>query len=210
MIIIFSVKKMRFKKVFGIIFTVIVCSAVFFLFSAAYLDYSMKNESETEGKAESEPYYWYPTSSGVLFKFESGQNCLIYLDFERGSSVAVFTELESPVRIGKYTVDYTVNADLELIAGIIDRLGGLETESEGEAKRLTGIMVTDMISKSSDTKKTSTEFLYLIFDEIAKKGFSKDDFVYIIKNTDTDLLVPDCFYWEDYMQNISKDFEVIS
>lgn len=200
---------MKSKKIFIALFTVVLCSAFFFFVSLFYLNMHIEKNKDADAEVLSEPYSAVPTNSGLLFRFEDGKGCLVYLDFEGKSTVAMFCDGDV-VRVGKYTADYTVDTDYYLFAGIIDRLGGIDLEYEGEMRRCTGMQAAEILSLSSDTRKTGTEILYAIFDKISKNGFSKDDFVYIIKNGGTDLLVPDCFYWEDQMAEIAQNFEVIS
>lgn len=200
---------MKVKKVFSVIFIILICAAVFFFSAVAYLGYEARKEQKASVPKTNEPYQYVPTNKGILFKFEDNTACLIYLDFGFPSVTAVFTDKLNVSRIGKYTVDYYVDADYSLIAGIIDRIGGIELKENGETKRFTGVQVTEMLSYKTNTDTFKKDIIEEIFKKISKNGFSKEDFVYIIENGGTDLLVPDCFYWEDYMCKLSLNTEVI-
>ncbi len=199
---------MNAKKIFRTVFTFLICTAIFFSSAFLYLKSELKKNKAADRKTESEPYYTVPTNSGMLFKLPSGGGCLVYLDFENLCIKSVFTENSNILRWGEFTVDYTVNADYPFIAGIIDRVGGICLESGGKQLRYTGALAVELLSETADTSDLERKILSGIFEAISKNGFSKDDFVYIIENGNTDLLVPDCFYWQEYMKEMAGSAEV--
>ena len=104
-----------------------------------------------------------------------------------------------------YSIDYSITLDYDIIAGIIDRIGGIELESDGELLRYTGIQVVDLIY-TNEPKDAARNIITAIFSAISKNGFSKSDFVYIIDNGNTDLTVPICFDWPLYIKALCRNF----
>ena len=49
-----------------------------------------------------------------------------------------------------------------------------------------------------------------IFSKIAQNGFSKKDFLYVIENSETNLTVPDCYYWSDSIEAVCKTVVIVN
>lgn len=188
-------------------FIVFSCGLIIFLIAYIYLYFNLKNNEQTaEVKKNDVPYSaTSPQNTGLLFKFPDNSGCMVYLDFS--SQMIYATVIDDCKKKASeyygYSVDFTVNSDYYLISAIIDRIGGIELNITGEELRYTGIQITDIISSKTDIAEIRKEIIRSVFKEISKNGFSKDDFVYIIENSDTDLTVPDCFFWEDYIKEMS-------
>ena len=108
-----------------------------------------------------------------------------------------------------YTADYTVEADYDLIEGIIDRVGGVDIAIDGKKYRYTGVQVVDMLS-SGKSAQIKNQIIANVFKQISRKGFSKDDFVFIVENTKTDISIIDCLYWLDYIKDMSLRAEFVN
>ena len=177
----------------GIIF---ICSGYF------YLNYELK---ETEKGESSVPYYSEaPENAGVLFDIYSDRT-LFYMDFEK-NTISILTDNKNTNTgdtLYGYPVDYTVSAGYDLLVYIIDTVGGIELETETEILRFTGVQIADMLSKSSDTKSLYRKVIPEIFKKIKEKGISREDLLYIIENSETNLTFPDCYYWSDYLKSFS-------
>lgn len=173
----------------------------------AYLDKNLQKKAENIDKKDyTVPYEKLPDNKGIAFVLPDNCAVLAYLDFEE-KSVKVL-QIENFDDVGGeyfgYTCDYTVNVDYNLLSGIIDRTGGVNLNQNGETLRFTGVQVVDLLSvdNSGDIKK---QLPHEIFNQISNNGFSKDDFLYLIKNADTDLKITDCIYWIDYFDKITKN-----
>lgn len=173
----------------------------------AYLDKNLQKKAENiDKKNYTVPYEKLPDNKGIAFVLPDNGAVLAYLDFEEKSVKVLQIENfddDSGEYFG-YTCDYTVNVDYNLLSGIIDRTGGVNLNQNGETLRFTGVQVVDLLSvdNSGDIKK---QLPHEIFNQISNNGFSKDDFLYLIKNADTDLKITDCIYWIDYFDKITKN-----
>ena len=94
------------------------------------------------------------------------------------------------------------------MCGIIDRIGGIDLTFEEETLRYTGSQVIECLLKDN-TNKVKRQIISQIFEKISKNDFSKDDFVYIIENSKTNLRLIDCIYWIGYLKDMSATVNFI-
>lgn len=193
------------KTVFSIIFAGLVFFAGAYLYLTAATGVT-ENQMNADAKDMTVPYSpSYPDNAGLLTVFPDNSAALIYLDF---SEQRIYTALMDEYTEGVseylgYDISHTVFADYSLISGITDRVGGLELELNGEKLRYTGVQITDYLSRTPATNELKRQLISLIFERISKNGFSRDDLVYIIENSDTDLTVPDCFEWPAFISDMA-------
>lgn len=204
---IFLKSKFFDKKIVKVAFVVFFCITVFFLSAYAYLNYSFGQQSAKADKKDyTVPYERLPENCGIVFFLPDDSAFMTYLDFEN-LCVKILNlddyDSENNLYYG-YSANYTVEINYELIGGIIDRVGGINLEIGGETLRYTGVQTVDLISESTDK---SIKFLIIeqIFTQISKNNFSKDDFVYIIENSKSDLSLVDCIYWLEYFPEMSEE-----
>ena len=151
--------------------------AIFFGAAYAYLDYNINvDTADVDQKDYTVPYVRTPESCGIAFVFPDDSATLVYLDFEEENIRLLSIDSFDPSRpeYYGYTADYTVQTSYELIEGIIGRVEDI-----------------------------NRQILLQIFDKISKNSFSKDDFVYIIENSESDLSFVDCIDWLDYLKSMS-------
>ena len=195
-------KKRALKSAF-----IIFCGVlIFFAASFAYLQANLSEpKSEADIKDYTVPYNTPPQNKGVVALFPSGSALLINLNFTQGSIYLANLDdyNEQTDSYYGYNVDFTIHLDYETIAGIIDRIGGINLEANGEILRYTGVQITEILSVNAENELKS-EIIKAIFETISKNGFSNSDFVYIIENSNTNLTVPDCFYWPDYFSDMCR------
>ena len=201
--------KKKLKRVFIYFFAVVSAAVVFLLFSAAYLRPQIEKQNAA-AEDNSEPYYTGPKSSGLHFVFEGGKGFFVYLDFKSSKAYFCLTDLQDETRIKDMPVSFIIKSDYTLLSGIIDRVGGVETIIEGTPGRYTGEQIVEALAQNPQDDELRINIALSVFSKISKNGFSKEDFVYIIENSGTDLLVPDCFYWQDYIKDTLSNVEVIS
>ena len=108
-----------------------------------------------------------------------------------------------------YIIDFIVEIDYQFIGGIVDRVGGVNIDVNGEILRYTGVQVINLISENSD-KNIKTQLITQIFKQVSKNNFSKSDFIYIIQNTKSNLTVVDCIYWLDYIDEICNKINFVN
>ena len=192
------------KTVFKRAVVIIISALVFFLGAYAYLDYNLNRQTaEADRKDYTVPYEQIPENAGIAFLLPDGSAVLAYLDFENDCINVINIERydSGNALYYGYTADFTVETDYKLIGGIIDRIGGVNIEIDGEILRYTGVQVIDLISQNSNGN-IKNQIIIGIFEQISKNNFSKNDFIYIIENSKGSLTVVDCVYWLDYIEQI--------
>lgn len=193
------------KRIFKTALITVLCVAIFFGAAYAYLDYNLnKVVKDTEQKDYTVPYVRTPENRGIALVFPEDSAILVYLDFEDECIRLVDIESFDPAcpQYYGYTTDYTVQISYELIEGIVDRVGGIELEYGGQKLRYTGVQVIDLIAYGH-AQEMKRQIVLEIFNKISKNSFSKDDFVYIIQNSESNLSFVDCIDWIDYLKDMS-------
>lgn len=193
-------------------FVVFFCFLLFFGCSWAYLEMTLKNnQSSVDTKDYTVPYESVPDNCGLLLVAPLDSRWLIYLDFEKERIMvleATGIKSDSTEYLG-YSVDYRVSIDYDLIAEIIDRVGGLELNIDGATMRYTGVQVCDLLCASC-SKDIKQHIFLTFFENISKYGFSKNDFAYVIDNSDTNLTVPVCFDWPQRLSQMCRSVSFVN
>lgn len=203
--------KKRTLDLLRIIFVCFSCAVIFIFTGYFYLTANLQNK-RAETKTESIPYVpQKPENCGVLLNI-LGNAVLFYLDFESETLPVMIIDKQanlSDESFYGYPANYKINGDYTLVEAIIDRIDGIELEIDGEVLRYTGVQVADMLSRTNDNvlKRMVIESA---LEKISKTGFSKSDFVYIIENSETNLTIPVCYYWAEYMQNLCRESTIIN
>ncbi len=200
------------KNILKRAFIIFFCTVLFLGLSYAYLSYNFSKRSAAADQKEYDvPYERLPQNAGVAFTFDDGSAILAHLDFEdeciRLLSIDDF-EGDS-VSYSGYFADYTVEVSYSLVSGIIDRVGGINLNLGEESLRYTGSQVVELISKGYDSG-LKREILLKIFEQISKNAFSKDDLVYIIENSKSNLSIIDCLYWLEYLKKMSSKISFVN
>lgn len=201
--------KKKIKYTLNLIAYCILICIVFIGSGYLYLSRELK---PTEIKDESVPYYQaLPDNKGILFDI-CGDRLLFYLNFEDKNIRIMFDHSDSKAgdTLMGYPVNFVVNGDYNLLAGIIDCVGGVEIHLANETLRHTGVQVSDILSRTTHREDIIREIILSFFKKIQKNGFQKSDFLYIIENSDTNLTVPDCYHWSDYAKELSSDIKIIN
>ncbi len=198
-----------FRTVFyvssAIILTAVILSAM------AYFGIS-QGEQATDNVTSDVPYYNQtpPDTAGFLFRFDDGGSVFLNMDFyEEKISVILFdtkTVKQSVLDYG-YTVTYTVDTDYIFLAEFIDRLGGIEMELEGSLLRYTGVQVTDLLKNKQVDKR---QVISVMLQKISKNGFSKNDLLYIIKNTTTELSFPSGYPYIEPLPKVCRNVNFVN
>ena len=144
------------------------------------------------------PYFEVPDNCGLLFLLPHDMKILFFLDFDSEISYIININNNTGAVDGfsLYPTDYVFNLDYYTLAAVIDRLGGLNLQIGEETLRFTGIQVCDILLEGSDPK-LGFNVAAAVCERLGSEGFSKDDFVFLIENSDTELTVPVCLYWID-------------
>lgn len=192
------------KKTLFLLLVCLLCLAAFVGGGYAYLTI---DNTEAENNVSDIPYVQaYPDNKGVMFNI--GENLTyFYLDFEEEKVSVIIPNkaFYDKNEVYGYPVDYRISADYSLVASVIDFADGIELEVDGELLSLTGVQVADMLTRTVDDGQLKRQVIEATLKKQGEKGLSKEDFVYIIENSDTNLTVPDCYNWSEYIDKLCKN-----
>ena len=173
-----------------------------------YLHRSLK---PAEGQASEIPYsFSLPDNKGLLFDI-AGNRTFVYLDFENELMNVIIPQAESfdPTDFG-YSGDFELRGELPVLAALIDYAGGITLQENGEQTRYTGVQVTDILSRSTDSEQLLRRIIPAILRSVAENGLEDEAFNYIIDKSDTDLTVPDCLAWRNYISRLCENGRIIN
>ena len=207
------VLKKRFCEIIKNLVICILFGAIAFSAGYIYLDRKLKSRISFDANqiTESVPYYHTPENKGLLFDI-CGEKTLVYLDFSLECINIVHpTEGEnSEINTFGFPVDFTLNADYSFVGLIVDIVGGIDLTTENGTYRFTGVQITDMLTYTPLGNDVKYHITQAIFEKISEKGFSREDFLSLIKGCHTNLTIPDCYYWSDYSIKLSKSMRIIN
>ncbi len=191
--------------------TAVLCALAFFLTSLGVL--WQEGSTQTEKNQVSEPYFPPPPqNTPIMFLWEEGGGEIVYLDFEQCEIVVTILPEncdENAALVYGYRDFEAVKANYLLIVSLVDRLGGIEVIKNGEALRLTGAQIASFVGQGEDFA-TKREVISAIFQKIAISGFSNNDFMFIINNSNTTLSFPDCYGWDGKIAEMAKNTKIIN
>ena len=165
-----------------------------------------------EQKTNDIPYKKAPENKNVYLVIEESEALILALDFEDLRINAVFVDNYSSKQdtyLG-YKCDYTVELDYPTVCNIIDRLGAIELQTDEGTMRCTGVQVQQLLLQSENPRQFKKQIILKVFEQICKKGFAKDDFLYIIENSTTNLSVVDCFHWHEYLPKMATRINFVN
>ncbi len=149
-----------------------------------------------------------PENAGILFNI-NGNESYVYLDFN-GGKITVSLQPELPVEneIYGYPLDYNVTATSDLVGEIADYLNGLELNVDGNNYRYTGAGVMEILEKQNSID-LEREIIKSICERITVSRPKVDFFAEIIENSETNLKITDCYFWDDYIVEICENLHFI-
>lgn len=195
------------KNFFRILIVFIASMAIFLAFSYFFLDKSINSSQKSaDNKAENVPYYSHPENCGLKFLFPNGKSLLIFLDFEDEIlyTIDANMDFEDDESYVGYPVDYKCEFDYYTLSLFFDRIGGIDLESEEGIYHLCGIQICDMLS-ADHSEDLQFKIISAVCEKIAKNGLNDDDFVFLLNNCKTDLTMPVCIYWREYIRNLFEN-----
>lgn len=179
----------------------LVCCIIYVSGGYFYLESKLEPAKQT---TPSVPYYSEELENVGVMVDISGNKTYFFMDFYYKKLNVIFNAesfVEEEIILG-YPIDHYITADYEVLAEIVDIVGGIELENENEILRYTGVQIVDMLTASTDYEKLERSIINKTIEKISKNGFQKEDFLYIIENSDTTLTVPICYYWSDYIKEL--------
>lgn len=195
--------KKKMLKLFKTLWVSALCLTVFVAGGYFYLDNANK---PAKAPGESVPYRQLPENCGVLIESQMGKT-LFYLDFE-GEALSVVSADEIPDSAEEfcgYSVDHRIKTDYIMLEGLVDRLGGIDLETEGKLLNYSGAQVTGLIKYSSPTPELYRLIIGGIVDSIARCGLTAADLSYIIEKSETALTVAECYFWSEHLKELCNN-----
>ncbi len=194
--------KIFFKCVFISVLT-------FALFVSVGYIFVSENAKKVDSNVESVPYTQEtPKNAGILFNI-NGSETYIYLNFDE-QKITISLRPDEPFEneIYGYPLDFTVTATSDLICVMADYLNGLELDIEGENYRYTGVQIKDILATEN-----GQEFKAKLIKSICTRSISSrpqvDFFAAIIENSQTNLNLVDCYFWDDYITDLCENLHFI-
>lgn len=174
-----------------------------------YLERSIKTPADTS--AEKVPYYQeVPENIGVLFQVLNNKT-FVYFNFDREETAVVFADdLEEAESFYGYEITHRIEMDCDTLGGIVDILGGIDLETEGQILNFTGTQISHLLKTTKSTLDLRREIIAQVFEKISSKGFSLEDVLYVIENSETDLSVPQCFAFTDYLPEAVRNYYFVN
>lgn len=201
--------KKRIKYILKLISVCVLCGIIFIGSGYLYLNRELET---SEIPTEPVPYYNpIPENKGIMFDFH-GERILAFMNFEESSLNMVFDYYNTPVgeKLYGYSVDFLVEGDYDLLAGIVNIAEGITLNLSGEDLRYTGVQVVGVLRQNSNDIDLKIRIIEQILKNLKTTGFTRSDFLFLIENSETTLTIPDCYYWSDYIKDLCKNFKVIN
>ena len=189
--------KRRLRKILKVGVFLICLELIFIITGYFYLNSRLEKTVVSE-EINSVPYYTQtPENSTLLFKICQDE-ILINLDFSNEILNIVF--VENPINSYGYSVDYTLSCDYEMVGYFVDIAGGIEFEN----LRYTGVQITEKLEYSYTDSNFKRKVLKGILAGIETHGFTKENLLYIIENSETDLKFNQCFDWVEWIVKLCR------
>lgn len=189
----------KFKK-FGIM-----CLAIMLLVAVgyAYLNYNIK---PVEIDSENEPYGTETENCGLILDINN-EKTFFYLNFKE-EKIEILLNVPQNYKndIHGYSADYTVTSENTLVSELIDRIGGIDLNLEAEEFCYTGVQILDLLKENKISKR---EVVLAVFSKIGQVGLESRDFIFIIENCETNIKIPDCYYWPKYIKSMCQNIKII-
>lgn len=199
------------RKIFGIIKLLCLCIICCSLFVGGGYFYLRQSFKEAENKVSSIPYsFSAPENKGIMLDICGGLTFL-YLDFdEERLKIIIPSETEYGEEIFGYPIDFTVKTDYGFVSELIDCADGIELNLDGETLRYTGVQIADILSRTVDASELKRQIIAALLEKIGENSIDGEFFDFLVESTDTDITVPDYYYWEKFITKLCKNGGIIN
>ncbi len=171
------------------------CLVLFIGLGYYYID---SQNIKVENEAESVPYYSQLPENKSVQIIMGTRSIGFNMDFEQIEMVVI-------VNPDAYNADFTIEADYSLLSDICNYFDGINLMRDAETLRYTGEQVVDLLS-SDNSNEIRVNIISAIFEKMAEQGIGADFFNMIITKSKTNMKMPDCYFWTEYMDDIVKNF----
>ncbi len=194
--------KKTYRK-FKVFFSLLVFGLSVFLVGFIFLERQINTLPVTD-KVESMPYYTQtPDNKTILFKV-CNDNLLLDFDFKNETLNVLFLNNGESVEETGYTADFTVTCNYETVGYLVDAVGGIEFENDGVTQRYTGVQIADLLTYSNVSRQMIYSITEKIIEGIKLNGITKENLLYLIENTETDLKFSDSVLWLQYIPKLCE------
>lgn len=189
------------NRIFQVFISLLIFTSFCFLLVTGGYFYIKKNNASVDKKVENIPYEPIePDNCGIMFDI-TGKKTFAYFDFNDKTIMLIFEPQIDDNTVYGYSLDRYVNTDNGFFEILTDLTGGITTEDN---TRYAGVQIKEMLDRTANNEKYY-EIVGWVISNIAKKGLSKQDFVEILNYCDTDMTVPDCYYWNKYIKTMCNN-----
>ncbi len=188
---------MKRKTVTKIKGTLFVLSFGIAVFTAGYFYLNnILNSRVVNDSVQNVPYYTAtPKNATVLFNI-CEDKLLLNLNFKEETVNVIFGDEENH----GYNITHTISCDYNTVGYFVDLIGGVDFDDN----RHTGAHITELLEYSYVSENTKREITESIIKGISEIGFTKENLLYLIENTETDLKFNECYFWVDYIGKLCK------
>lgn len=198
------------KKLKSYIKIILLCIAVGSLLTGTGYLYLRRGIKPAEAEASEIPYTFSPPEDrGLLFNL-AGNSVFVQLDFSSSRlRLIIGTGDELNPEVYGYRADYEICGSLTVFALLTDDAGGIELENGGETVRYTGVQAAELLARTEDPE-WHREITAALICAIAENGLSETTCNKIVAQSETQLTVPECCRWHEYISEMCENAEFIN
>lgn len=182
---------MKKSPIFINIFFLICCLSVFIIFGGVAFNLDVRptksapNEKIPKGNISSQSEYITPL--GILITDNNLCSAMVaFLDFNSQTTQIILLNDKHDISKVAYTLNREIKITQTALKDIIDFVGGITLESNGNKLRYTGTQVCNILYTNSYSDLNLYEIILQIFYAISVRA-DKDFFLFLINNTDSNL-----------------------
>lgn len=173
------------------------------IFVAAFCGFYNNEMLKTEEKTEKVPYYNEIEPIGIVISFNQ-KEIFLGLDFNENTALFIFDDAVFKGLKSGFKIDYSYSFSQEKLENLVDLLGGIELNIEGENLNLTGNQVSDWLSDDENGDK-----LKILAENISEKigyyGVSDTLLEELLENNTGTLSLKSCYLFSEYLKDVFKN-----
>ena len=196
------------KKLLKSFLSFLICTAVFVGVSYLFLGINTGKDMGANTEKSGVPYNKAIPDNCMIKVFCGNYNenfIKITLDFSDNKILLCLTDKNGTDKNCKEKRNVYVNEDF--LPLFIDRIGGINTEIDGESIRLTGNTVQGYLKTDNDALKY--QIILCIFEALNQNGLNKEDMIFLTeRSVQTDISLKDILIWRDYLPEMFKNVSI--
>ncbi len=196
------------KKLLKSFLSFLICTAVFVGVSYLFLGINTGKDIGANTEKSGVPYNKAIPDNCMIKVFCGNENenfIKITLDFSDNKILLCLTDKNGTDKNCKEKRNVYVNEDF--LPLFIDRIGGINTEIDGENVRLTGNTALKYLKTDNEVLKY--QIILSVFETLNQNGLNKDDMIFLTERCiQTDISLKDILIWKDYLPEMFKSVSV--